>query len=694
MAGVTAMAASRTLPVLVAGGGLAGLRAALDLAEAGRDVCLVEEGACLGGRLGRLHGLFPTGEAPGPHLAALVAAVTDHPRITLFVRTAVMAITGQAGDFAVTLRSRQPAAITTVAAAAIILATGCAAFDPDSLDTFAHAAIPDVVTSPAFEAMLAAGSLARPSDGASPRTVAWVLCVGSRLRNPVDNGFCSGVCCAASLGQALAVPQCDRTVYAIDLRAHIPGAQAALDQAVADGVAIRYARPHTLTPGPDGRGVGLRSVDEKAREHLESVDLVVLAVGLQVPPAARQLAEAAGIGLSRYGFAKTGCFTPCQTSRDGIFAAGCRRAPGEASLAATDGSAAAAGAALLVPTTHCPGSALVVGGGLAGLQAALTLAKLGADVILVEAANRLGGDVRRRPGTWKGEPVAPAAQALLAAVEQHPRIAVRLGSRLLAVDGEPGRFGAELETPQGCERLSFGAAVLALGGAEARPSQYLYGHDPRVLTLLECEAWVRQRPQEVEAAETIVFIQCAGSREPDWPACARVCCAHALSLAVELKKRRPTLQMVVFYRDVTSYGEHEDLYTEARRLGVLFFRYAPEDKPRVERLGGAIAVTAVDSLLGRTLKFRPDRLILAAPLVPVGVADTAGLFGCAVDGLGFVAPAHPVFFPVDTTWPGVFAAGLCLGPKPLDETMAQAQAAAMRAFAVLIRSAGEETKNC
>ncbi|MGD9609782.1 MAG: FAD-dependent oxidoreductase [Desulfovibrionaceae bacterium] len=682
------MGAPGQLPILVVGAGLAGLEAARDMAAMGREVRLVAAGRRLGGALAHIAHLFPADSDPRPGLAALCRDVAAAPRLTISLSTRLVGLDGEPGDLTARLETlcdgQTDPQLETLAVAGVLLATGRRPFEANRLELLGHARIPDVVTSLELAAALTGpGPLVRPSDGKPVRRIAWVLCVGSRLRGPVDNGFCSGVCCSATLGQALALPQVERTLYAMDVRAHLPGSQALLDRALTEGVAVRYARPHTLYPGPGGHGVCFRVSDTGAVRQ-ETVDMVVLVVGTEVADLALEPARVAAVAMSRFRSVRTGCFEPSRTSRPGVLVAGGLAGPAEAATAVIQGAAAAwevchLGGLGTSTALAAQARVLVVGGGPAGLSASLALAALGFHVTLAEAAGHLGGNSRKHPRLWKGEPVRPAVEALMTSVTDHPNIAVCLETRVAAVAGRGGEFSIDLETPAGsAATVACAAVVLAMGGQEARPDQYLLDHDPRVVTQLEFEAWQRERPAEAQALDSVVFIQCAGSRGPHWPACGRICCAQALSSAIELKKNRRDRRVVVCYRDITTPGEQEALYTEARRLGVVFVRFSPQQPPMVERLGERLVVTVEDRLLDRSLRLHPDRLVLAAPLMPTGVAATAALFGCATDDLGFLTPADPVFAPVDTTRKGVFAAGLCLGPKPLDATVAEARAAAMR----------------
>ena len=453
-------------------------------------------------------------------------------------------------------------------------------------------------------------------------------------------------------------------------------------------MAVRYARPHTLEAGPEGRGVVFRLVNEQGAEVQEQVDLAVLAVGLGPSPQGRELAAACGLETDKQGFVPTNPFAPALTNRPGLFVAGGASGPADAAMATVQGSAAALEALACAPM---PGArldtpaVLVVGGGAAGLACALGLAESGVSVVLLEKADALGGNPRKHPTVWKGSDTRQAVATMAEAVTAHPDIEVLCGARLVGLSGQAGGWTGEAETPAGRRPVAFGAAVLALGGAEARVDSHLYGRDPRVMTQLEFENWRRQHPGPDEAPRLAAFIQCVGSRQGPggYDACARTCCAQALQAAVELKKARPDAQVAVFHRDITAYGRFESLYTEARRLGVAFFRHAAASPAQVERLGPDLVVAGFDRLLGCEVRLRPDVVILAAPLVPSGLDELAGLFDLPRGHLNFFAPAQPVFAPVDLPRPGLFAAGLCLGPKPLDESVAEGRAAAMRALAYL-----------
>ena len=350
---------------------------------------------------------------------------------------------------------------------------------------------------------------------------------------------------------------------------------------------------------------------------------------------------------------------------------------------------AAAKAALIEPLHQVDlglsKSALVVGGGVAGMNAALNLADSGYPVHLVEKGDFLGGNAHHLLNTWKGEQVAPYLEELVKKVESHPGITLHMNSRVTEARGFVGNFVSTIENGTGSRQIEHGVAVLATGGKESKPEEYLYGDHGAVVTSLEFDAELRGNPDAPKNMEAVAFIQCVGSREEKRPYCSRLCCTHSMESAIKAKEKNPSAKVFVLYRDIRTYGVREDLYKKARELGVLFVRYNLDAKPRVEAAGDKLMLTAVDHVLGREISFPVDRLVLAAAIEPNQVQDLAEVFKTPLNAEGFFLEAHMKLRPVDFASEGLYLAGLCHFPKPMDEAIAQAGAAAGRALTVLAK---------
>lgn len=327
--------------------------------------------------------------------------------------------------------------------------------------------------------------------------------------------------------------------------------------------------------------------------------------------------------------------------------------------------------------------AMVIGGGVAGMNAALYLADQGFDAVLVEKGARLGGNAWHLLENDQGQPVRPMLEDLIRRVEAHPRITVLKSARLLSVEGSIGSFRSRVEVDGTELEILYGAAVVATGGREAQPDEYLYGRDHRVMTHFQCDALLAQDPEKIRTATSVVFIQCVGSREPRRPYCSRLCCTHTVKSAIRMKTLNPDLDVTVLYRDMRTYGMREELYQKARALGVFFIRYSLDTKPQVSVGNGALHIDVFDRILGRNLRLCADYVVLAAAVDPAPSQELVDLFKCSVNADGFLTEAHPKLRPVDLTVDGLYVAGLCHYPKPLDETIAQARAAASRAAVVL-----------
>jgi heterodisulfide reductase subunit A2 len=330
-------------------------------------------------------------------------------------------------------------------------------------------------------------------------------------------------------------------------------------------------------------------------------------------------------------------------------------------------------------------SALVVGGGIAGMNAALALADQGFGVHLVEQGGELGGQARHIRWSWKGEDVQSYLRALVQRVANHGKVHLHLNSALAEAKGFVGNFQTILRKSGGeAETVSHGVTILATGAEALATDEYLYGKHPRIFRWHDIDSLVAERDPLVMEGRCAVFIQCVGSREPRRPYCSKICCTQSIASALKLKELNPDMSVFVLYRDIRTYGTREDLYQEARRQGIIFIRFSRENKPRVEADGsGALRVTITDHILGRPITLTPDFINLATAIVPRGAEDLSGLFKVPLTADGFFLEAHAKLRPVDFASDGVFVCGLAHYPKSIDESIAQALAAASRAATVL-----------
>jgi heterodisulfide reductase subunit A len=350
---------------------------------------------------------------------------------------------------------------------------------------------------------------------------------------------------------------------------------------------------------------------------------------------------------------------------------------------------AVAKAALLTPLTQTElpmsRNALVVGGGIAGLTAARALARQGFPVHLVEKSDVLGGHGRRLRATWRGEPVGERLAALIAELEADPLVRIYTNAKVAEVEGFVGNFKTVVTADRQSHAIDHGVAILATGAKEYKPREYLYGQHPAVVTQTELDDLIGSGDPRLAGATDVVFIQCVGSRNAERPYCSKVCCTHALRNALAIKAASPDTNIYVLYRDMRTYGLREEIFREARAKGVLFFQYDPEAPPVAEASGDRVRVTFRDHILNRPVTVDADLLALAAAVVSDAENGLAQFFKVPVDGAGWLLEAHQKLRPVDFATDGVFLCGLAHYPKPIDESVSQALAAAARAATFLAR---------
>ena len=746
--------------------------------------------------------------------------------------------------------SMQPETVT-LEVGSIIAAPGFKSFDPSRFDTYAYASHPNVVTSMEFERILNAGGpyqghLIRPSDHKEPEKIAWLQCVGSRDINRCDNAYCSAVCCMYAIKEAVIAREhskepLDTAIFFMDMRTPGKDFDKYYERAKETGVRFVRSRVHTIDPVPETGNLRMSYATEEGRMEEEEFDMVVLSVGLESPPAAKELAEKLGIELDDYRFVRSSAFTPVGTSRPGIYACGVFQEPKDIPLSVMEASAAACAAsaalssargsmtrkkavvkerdisgegprigvfvchcginiggvvnvpevreyartlpfveyagenlftcsqdtqekirevikehglnrvvvASCTPRTHEPmfqetimeaglnkylfemanirdqcswvhrqlpeaatekakdlvrmavakaaiqqplkefglqitRAGLVIGGGIAGMEAALGLADQGFGVHLVEKKEILGGHGRNLSRAWTGEPIGPYLDGLISRVENHSKIDVHLNSDVTEVEGFVGNFKTTISTNGSSSQVEHGVAIIATGGHAYKPTEYLYKKHPNVFLSLELDEALQQENRAVTGAKSALFIQCVGSREPERPYCSRVCCTHSIESALKLKEIDPEMEVFILYRDMRTYGLRENLYQEAREKGVVFIRYDLDHKPQVEQdSSGGLKVTVLDPILQRPIVLYPEIITLASAIVVKDQEGLAMMFKVPINAEGFFLEAHMKLRPVDFATDGVFVAGLAHYPKPTEECIAQAKAAVARAVTVL-----------
>ena len=372
-------------------------------------------------------------------------------------------------------------------------------------------------------------------------------------------------------------------------------------------------------------------------------------------------------------------------------AGGCEDGEDGSGIAAAAIAALAMGGAKLRnadPSPHPPTEiiqkALVVGGGVAGMSAALAIADHGYETALVERTGELGGNLRHIHHTIDGLRPKELMEGLIARVENHPNIKLFMNARVAHSGGRVGAFMTSVEKGDGSgETVEHGATVVATGGQEAKTRSYCYGESDAILTQREFENRLQSGAITPGSLESVVMIQCVDSRETGRNYCSRICCASALKNALLLKEANPNIDVYVLYRDIMAYGALEAHYTRARKAGVLFVQYSLDSKPEVSASDGRPSVVVHDPILGRTLALRPDLLVLSVGVVPDEHGGAARAFGVETDENGFYQEAEYKWRPVDSLNGGVFLCGMGHSPRSIGESIATAEAAAQRALGVI-----------
>ncbi|MFC2154267.1 FAD-dependent oxidoreductase [Candidatus Altiarchaeota archaeon] len=684
-------------PVLVVGSGVAGMKAAFLVAEAGGQVYLVDERADVCGTVRNLDRQFPTDDCglcqimPRVRLEGATEACLRreffHPKIKVCNNSKLEKLEGKVGNFTVTVESQSDSKKEKVDVGSIILALGIESIDPSSLTEYGYGRYKNVLTSLDLEKMISlrgdySSSILRPSDNLAPKKIAFIQCVGSRDRRKGVQ-YCSTACCMYALKEVRmlkeANPEAEVKVFFIDIRDYGKGYHRYRKEVQElDGVSFVRCRVPEIKENPETNGVISVFERDDGKFEKEEFDLVVLSTGQRPSAKVKELAELCNIELDEYGFCKTREFNPVETSRGGIYVCGSFTGPKDIPDSVVEASAAASKALGKVSVQQ---RTLVVGGGISGMTAALSLAEKGLNVDLMEKTGELGGNLKNAHYTLEGNDVQNFLKEKRETVEGNKSIDVHLNTSVKKVDGHAGNFKVQLVKENAELSQRYGAIILATGAKEDRPSSYLLGRDKRILTQKEFEELLSIG--KVQKKKEVVIIQCVDSRDKNKGYCSRVCCQEALKNALKLKELNPNSNIYILYRDIMTYGSMEDYYSKARKKGIIFVRYNLDNKPTVETSEGALKVKVDDMLLGETLEFQPDTIVLSTGIASGENKELSEVLGLPLDNDNFFQEANTKYRPTEFFKDGIFVCGLAHSPRSIKESISQAQSAAGEAISLL-----------
>ena len=326
--------------------------------------------------------------------------------------------------------------------------------------------------------------------------------------------------------------------------------------------------------------------------------------------------------------------------------------------------------------------ALVIGGGITGMNSALSIAEQGYDVFLVEKEDKLGGMANRIHWTIDNDDVQKYIKNMIEKIENNNKIKVYKNAKIENIEGYIGNYKTKIKNKNTSLELEHGVILIATGAKESKPNEYLYEKDKRVFTQLDFE---EKLAKEVSFEnKTIVMIQCVGSREKNRPYCSRVCCNDAVKNAIKLKEKNPNSQVYILYRDMRTYGLNEKYYEQAREKGVVFIRYDVDKKPKVKKGSKDLEIQIKDKILNKDILLHADNIVLSAAIVPREEnEELAKLLKVPLNEDGFFLEAHVKLRPVDFATEGVFLAGMAHSPKSISESISQAYGASSRALTII-----------
>jgi heterodisulfide reductase subunit A len=332
-------------------------------------------------------------------------------------------------------------------------------------------------------------------------------------------------------------------------------------------------------------------------------------------------------------------------------------------------------------------AALVIGGGLAGMTAALSVADQGFECYIVERSGELGGNLRNLYYTLHGSDPQSYLARIIEEVKAHERITVYTGAEIQVVDGFVGNFRTVVTAGDNGEtiELQHGAIILATGAKQYIPDEYLYGTNDRVILQSELEKRLALGGFVPQDDDTVVMIQCVGSRNRERQYCSSICCGMAVKNALKIKEKNPKTNVYILYRDMMMYGFLETYYTYARNSGIVFIRYDRDNRPKVAESGGKLPVTVKDNILGAQIQIDAGLIVLSTAIVPDRDEKSEKTLSIPRSSDGFFLESHVQLKPVDSYIDGIYICGMSHFPKTVDDSIAQAKASASKAGMLLAR---------
>ncbi|HOD29958.1 MAG TPA: FAD-dependent oxidoreductase, partial [Syntrophales bacterium] len=331
-------------------------------------------------------------------------------------------------------------------------------------------------------------------------------------------------------------------------------------------------------------------------------------------------------------------------------------------------------------------AALIIGGGLAGITAALALADQGFASHIVEKEGQLGGNYRKLHYTLEGLDTREHLTRLLDRVRKSELITAYTGAEIVKIEGFIGNYKTTIRMKSDEQQFEHGVVIVATGAYELKTEEYLCGQNPNVLTQRDLEEMIAAEDDRVKRAGSVVMIQCVGSRSPERPYCSRYCCSEAMKNALKLKEMNPGRDVTILYRDIRTFGLKEDFYKKARELNVKFVRYDEDRKPEVRADGAGLVLNVFDPILNGAVELKADLLALSVGTMPnPGNEEIGKMLKVPTNQDGFFLEAHVKLRPVDFATDGVFMCGMAHAPKLSEEAITQANAAVSRACTILTK---------